>query len=33
MFTSEEQFHGLVLFLKEMNLTWIASNIGDEMQS
>ncbi|CAF5040369.1 unnamed protein product [Rotaria socialis] len=33
MFTLEEQFRGLVLSLKEMNPTWMASNIADEIQS
>ncbi|CAF3056725.1 unnamed protein product [Rotaria socialis] len=33
MFTLEEQFRGLVLSLKEMNPTWMTSNIADEIQS
>lgn len=32
-FSLEEQFRGLVLSLKQMNPTWMAANIADEMQS
>ena len=31
--TLEEQFRGLVLFLKEVNPRWAAANIADEIQS
>ncbi|CAF1326947.1 unnamed protein product [Didymodactylos carnosus] len=33
MFSLEEQFRGIVLSLKEMNPTWMAANIADEIQT